>query len=61
MKPSRNNPTDPDHVCVLQNPAEHKEARVEIPTTWFRDGQFEKIQSAVWDAIESAEVGYKYT
>jgi len=35
MKPSRNNPTDPDYLCVLQNPAEYKEARVEIPTAWF--------------------------
>ena len=61
MKPSRNNPTDPDYLCVLQNPAEYKEARVEIPAAWFIDDQFDKIQSAVRDAIESAEIGYKYT
>jgi hypothetical protein len=61
MKPSRNNPTDPDYLCVFQNPAEYKEARVEIPTVWFMDEQFGKIQSAVWHAMECAETGYKYT
>jgi hypothetical protein len=61
MKPSPNNPTDPDYLSVLQNPAEYKKARVEIPTAWFMDEQLDKIQSAVRDAIESAEIGYKYT
>ena len=61
MKPSRNNPTDPDYLCVFQNPAEYKEARVEIPTAWFTDEQFDRIQSAVWHAIKFAEIGYKYT
>jgi hypothetical protein len=61
MKPSRNNPMDPDYLCVLQNPAQYKEARVEIPTVWFMDEQFDKIRSAVRDAIASAEIGYKYT
>ena len=46
---------------MLQNPAEYKEARVEIPTAWFMDEQIDKIQSAVRDAIASAEIGYKYT
>jgi hypothetical protein len=45
---------------VLQNPVEYKEARVEIPTAWFMDEQVDKIQSAVWDAMKSAEIGYKY-
>jgi hypothetical protein len=61
MKPSRYNPTDPDSLCVFQNPAEYKEARVDIPTVWFTDAQFDKIQSAVCHAMESAEIGYKYT
>ena len=59
-KPSRNNPTDSDYLCVFQNPAEYKEARVEIPTAWFMDEQVDKIQGAVWHAMKSAEIGYKY-
>jgi hypothetical protein len=45
---------------VFQNPAEYKEARVEIPTAWFMDEQVDKIQGAVWHAMKSAEIGYKY-
>ena len=60
MKPSRNDPTDPEYLCIFQNPAEYKEARVEIPTPWFIDEQFAKIESAVLDAIQHAELGYKF-
>lgn len=61
IKPSRTNPIDPDYLCVFQNPAEYKKARVEIPTGWFQDEQLDKIESAVWHAIECAESGYNYT
>jgi hypothetical protein len=61
MKPSRNDPTDSDSLCIFQNPAQHKEARVEIPIGWFTDKEFDKIESTVLDAIEHAEFGYKYT
>lgn len=60
MKPSRNHPTDPDDLCVFQNPAQFKEARAEIPTQWFIDEAFDKIESRVLDAIEHAVLGYKY-
>jgi hypothetical protein len=61
MKPSRNNPTDPEQLCVFQNPGQWKEARAEIPTSWFLNREFEKIETAVRHAIEHAESGYKYT
>jgi hypothetical protein len=61
MKPSRNDPTDPEDLCVFQNPRRWQEARVEIPMSWFLNPELEKIESAVLDAIEHAESGYKYT
>ena len=61
MKPSRNDPTDPEDLCVFQNPARWKEARVEIPISWFLNQEFEQIERVVLDAIEHAELGYKYT
>ena len=61
MKPSRNHPTDPDDLCIFQNPARYKEARVEIPAQCFMDEAFDKIETTVMDAIEHAVFGYKYT
>jgi len=61
MKPSRADPTDPEDLCIFQNPGRYKEARVEIPLSWFLNQEIEKIQSAVVDAIEHAEFGYRYT
>lgn len=61
MKPSRTDPTDPEDLCIFQNPGRYKEARVEIPLSWFLNQETEKIQSAVLDAIEHAEFGYRYT
>jgi len=61
LKPSRNDPTESDSLCIFQNPAQYKEARVEIPTRWFMDKEFDKIESTVLNAIEHAEFGYKYT
>lgn len=60
IKPSRLNPTDPDYLCVFQNPAEYKEARVEIPTAWFQDREKARIEGVVQDAIRRAELGYKF-
>ncbi len=61
MKPSRTDPTDPEDLYIFQNPGRYKEARVEIPLSWFLNQEIEKIQSAVVDAIEHAEFGYRYT
>jgi hypothetical protein len=61
MKPSRRNPTDPDELCVFQNPTRWKEARAKIPHAWFTDGEIAKIEAAVADAIARAEQGYRFT
>ena len=61
MKPSRNDPTDPDELCVFQSPGQWKEARTEIPISWFLDRELGKIETAVRDALERAEAGYKYS
>lgn len=61
MKPSRSDPADPEDLCVFQNPRRWTEARVDIPTSWFMNQEFEKIESAVLDAIENAKSGYKYS
>jgi hypothetical protein len=42
MKPSRNDPIDPEDLCVFQNPGRWKEARVEIPMSWFLNQELEK-------------------
>lgn len=60
IKPSRFDPTDPDYLCVFQDPAHYKEARVEIPTAWFQDREIERIEEAIQQAIRRAEIGYKY-
>jgi hypothetical protein len=61
IKPSRFNPIDSDYLCVFQNPAEYKETRVEIPTSWFQDQELNKIREAVRSALKRAEPGYTYT
>lgn len=59
IKPSRLEPSDPDSLCIFQNPAKYKEARADIPTAWFRDGgEFNKIEEAVWTALSHAEERY---
>ena len=42
MKPSRNDPIDPEDLCVFQNPGRWKKARVEIPMSWFLNQELEK-------------------
>lgn len=60
IKPSRLNPSDPDELCVFQNPARYKEAAIEIPLRWFEDQEVEMIEQAVKDAIQRAKPGYKH-
>jgi len=54
------NPSDPDELCVFQNPARYKEAAIEIPMRWFEDQEVEMIEQAVKDAIQRAKPGYKH-
>lgn len=60
IKPSRLNPSDPDELCVFQNPAAYKEAAIEIPMRWFQDQEVEMIKEAVREAMQRATLGYKH-
>jgi len=55
MKPSRNDPADPEDLCIFQSPRRWKEARVEIPMSWVANQELDKIQSAVLEALEHAQ------
>ena len=61
MKPSRNDPADPEDLCIFQSPHRWKEARVEIPMSWVANQELDKIQSAVLEALEHAQSGFHYT
>ena len=55
VKPSPLNPTDIESECIFQKG--DKEARTEIPSTYFRDAdQRHKIKPLVEDAIRNAKV-----
>lgn len=60
IKPSRHNPSDPDALCVFQNPETYKEATVEIPTAWFQANDLPKIEEAVRNALSRAQPGYRH-
>ena len=61
MKPSRNDPGDPEDLCIFQSPRRWKEARVEIPMSWFVNQELDKIENAVLEALEHAQSGFQYT
>ncbi len=61
IKPSRLQPADPDSLCIFQNPGKFTEARAEIPTAWFGDEEFNKIEEAVRDALNHVHEGYPLT
>lgn len=58
MKPSRQNPTDPDALCIFDNPAEQTQARAEIPLVWFQNRELEKIKEAIQQSLRHGEVKY---
>jgi len=60
IKPSRLNPSDPDELCVFQSPSQYKEAKIEIPISWFENRELSKIEQAVKEALQKAEAGYTY-
>ena len=55
MSPSRLDPFNPEYLCVFQQPSTYKEVRALIPTPWFDDGELDKIEWAVRDAIERSK------
>jgi hypothetical protein len=58
MKPSRQDPTDPEELCIFENPAEHTQARTEIPLEWFQNQELEKIKRAIQQSLRSAQLQY---
>ena len=54
MKPSRQDPTDPEAVCVFENPAEQTQAKVEIPVAWFKNRELQKIKKAIQQSFRHA-------
>ena len=59
MKPSRQDPTDSDPLCIFENPAEDTQARAEIPLEWFQNRELEKIKQAIHRSLRNAQVQYK--
>jgi hypothetical protein len=55
MKPSRQDPWDPEPLCIFENPAAQTQARAEIPLAWFRGLESEKIKDAVQQSLQHAE------
>ena len=59
MKPSRQDPVDPEALCIFENPAEQRQARAEIPFEWFQNQDLEKIKQAIQQSLRHAQVMYK--
>jgi hypothetical protein len=56
MKPSRQDPSDPEPLCVFENPAEHTQAKTEIPLEWFENRQMAKIKEAIQQSLRQAQI-----
>jgi hypothetical protein len=54
MKPSRQNPTDPEPVCIFENPAAGTQARAEIPLEWFQSHELERIKQVIQQSLRNA-------
>jgi putative phosphoribosyl transferase len=54
MKPSRQDPTDQEAVCVFENPAEQTQAKAEIPAAWFQNRELQKIKEAIQQSLRHA-------
>jgi hypothetical protein len=59
MKPSVQNPSDPDPLCIFDNPGKLTEAKVEIPAEWFQRNELEKIREAIHNALQHARIKLK--
>jgi hypothetical protein len=51
MKPSRQDPSDPEPLCIFENPAKQTEVRTEIPAAWFQSREVEKIREAIQQSL----------
>jgi putative phosphoribosyl transferase len=55
MKPSRQDPTDPEPLCIFENPAAQTQAKTEIPVAWFQNRELQKIKEAIQQSLRHAE------
>ena len=55
MKPSRQDPTDPEPLCIFENPAAQTQAKTEIPIAWFQNRELQKIKEAIQQSLRQAE------
>jgi putative phosphoribosyl transferase len=58
MKPSRQDPTDPEPVCIFENPAAQTQAKAEIPIAWFQNRELHKIKKAIQQSLRHAQFKY---
>jgi hypothetical protein len=58
MKPSRQDPTDPEPVCIFENPAAQTQAKAEIPVAWFQNRELHKIKKAIQQSLRHAQFKY---
>ena len=57
VQPTKTDPANIDALCIFRKPNENKEARVEIPTSYFADDdQRHNIKPLVEFAIRNAAV-----
>ena len=54
MKPSRDDPRDPELLCIFENPAKQTQARTEIPLVWFQNRDSQKIKEAIQQSLQQA-------
>jgi putative phosphoribosyl transferase len=59
MKPSRQDPTDPELLCIFENPAEQTQATAEIPLEWFHNRELDKIKETIQRSLRHAQPKYK--
>jgi dienelactone hydrolase len=56
MKPSRKNPTDPEDLCIFENPAAQTRACTRIPLAWFRNREMDRIKRTIQESLGQAQV-----
>ncbi|MPZ78349.1 MAG: hypothetical protein GEU77_17720 [Deltaproteobacteria bacterium] len=59
MKPSREDPTDPEPLCIFENPAEQTQAKTEIPVAWFQNRELQKIKDAIQQSLGRASAAHR--
>jgi hypothetical protein len=55
MKPSRQDPWDPESLCIFENPAAQTQATAEIPLAWFQSRESAKIRAAIEQSLQHAK------